>query len=203
MKKFLLLLALFGFAFAQNKNDLRAKEAPNALLKACEQGYIEACLDAGVYYAAGMSIKQNVQKALEYYSKACDKSDKIACFNMAGLYLNINNNENIKRDLSKAKEFYNKACELGDVGRCYFLWLLERENGEIKNALEFQAKACDGIEAHAYWVLGENINSTCSLDDESECNKMLGFCEKVCVLGSQLGCKYAMSIESGMPWLRY
>lgn len=88
---------------------------PDACLKACDLNVASSCTVLGIQYAEGNGVKQDYQKANEFYQKACDLDEGRACFNLGNQYYNGNG---IKQDYQKANELYQKGCNLDDGQAC-------------------------------------------------------------------------------------
>ena len=126
---------------------------------------------------------------------ACDEMKKI--YEIRGQEKN-----DLKADLSQDELI--KLCDSGNLAACENLGILySTDLKDIKKANEFLQKACDGFYGHSCWILGSNIEENSCKVDKSNCNKVLGLYKKACALGSQLGCRYSMSVQSGMPWMRF
>ena len=62
-----------------------AKRANNAFAQACNLNYGEACFLLALDHEVGIESPQNITKAKEFYSKACDLGLKDACTGYANL----------------------------------------------------------------------------------------------------------------------
>ena len=79
----------------------------------------------GGLYKEGKGVKQDYQKASEYYKKACDLDDGESCGMVGYLY---KEGEGVKQDYQKASEYFKKACDLGDELSCPLFDLLKFKN---------------------------------------------------------------------------
>jgi TPR repeat protein len=81
-------------------------------LKLSRQGNATAQYNLGVMYYYGAGVKQDYQKAFEWYSKAAEQGDIYApyAYALAGMYYD---GKGVKQDLSKAFEWYEKAAKHG------------------------------------------------------------------------------------------
>lgn len=74
--------------------------------KAAEENCPQAILDMGVNYQLGIGTPINIDKAIEWYTKAYKIGDKHAPYNIAELY---NSGEFLPRDVVKARYWYSEA----------------------------------------------------------------------------------------------
>ncbi|MDR2081556.1 MAG: sel1 repeat family protein [Campylobacteraceae bacterium] len=104
--------------------------------KNCDEGYMPHCIKAAHLYRYSeyshnisfghfdtnvmMSpdpliseyVPKNINKAVSYLLKACDKNSKSACYKLGDIY------ENEVKDAKKATIYYEKVCEAGDEQGC-------------------------------------------------------------------------------------
>ena len=80
-------------------------------LKKAQQGDPEAQFNLGRCYANGRGVKQDWQKAVEWYAKAAEQGDAVAQCNLGICYAN---GQGVKQDRQKAIEWYTKAAQQGD-----------------------------------------------------------------------------------------
>ena len=65
----------------------------------------------GVCYNYGFGVTQDMQKAVEWYTKAAEQGHAAAQYNLGNCYYD---GEGVEKDLQKAIEWYTKAAEQGD-----------------------------------------------------------------------------------------
>ena len=105
MRKIVFLMALLSsLAFANSE-----------LERQCNNGDTGSCVDLGILYFNGDSVKQDYKKASELYNKACEMGNASGCHNLGLLYFN---GDGVKQDYNKAMEFFGKACDLGHQKGC-------------------------------------------------------------------------------------
>jgi len=96
-----------GSAYTNGKGVVKNLDlAETYLNKALSFGY-NAYNNLGFLY----EVKGNEPKAIEYYTKGCEKQDPIACSNLAGIH-----NEN--KDYYKSYNYFIKACNLAHAPAC-------------------------------------------------------------------------------------
>lgn len=76
MRKIVFLMALLSsLAFANSE-----------LERQCNNGDTGSCVDLGILYFNGDSVKQDYKKANELFSKACEMGNALGCRNLGDLY---------------------------------------------------------------------------------------------------------------------
>ncbi|WP_134044619.1 tetratricopeptide repeat protein [Helicobacter pullorum] len=134
MRKIVFLMALLSsLAFANSE-----------LERQCNNGDTGSCVDLGILYFNGDSVKQDYKKANELFSKACEMNNAEGCAYLGILYYY---GDGVKQDYKKAMELYNKACEMNNAWGCAYLGYLY-DNGygvrqNYKKARELYNKACE------------------------------------------------------------
>ncbi|WP_240331045.1 tetratricopeptide repeat protein [Helicobacter suis] len=66
-------------------------------------------------YGNGQGVKQDYQKAIEYYQKAASMGSAHAYYNLGAMYFN---GEGVWKNLQRAEGYLKKACELGLKKAC-------------------------------------------------------------------------------------
>ena len=141
MKKMIFISILAACAFAGNFEDgLKAygssnfKEALAKFEAGCAENDAKSCVKTGAIYQLGKTATPDLDKALEYYNKACQSSEKEGCSAAGGIYL--------KSEPQKAKELFNKACELNDGYSCAMLGSMLIDDHKFKEAYTVLEKGC-------------------------------------------------------------
>jgi TPR repeat protein len=153
----------------------------------CEKGAGASCYKLGGMYQAGTSgVEKNGTRAVEFYLKACDRGNALAC-NDAGAAINGTASA---ADIPRVAELYRKGCTLGDLYACGNLGsLYEQGRGVTKNlaqAVELLNRACTGgaffscVTIGRIYQLGEN-----GPKDET---RALNLYRQGCDGGNALGC---------------
>eukprot|EP00112_Aurelia_sp_Birch-Aquarium-sp1_P012699 Seg2673.4 transcript_id=Seg2673.4/GoldUCD/mRNA.D3Y31 product="Cytochrome c oxidase assembly factor 7" protein_id=Seg2673.4/GoldUCD/D3Y31 len=104
------------YSNAKERNFIEALKYYN---KGCEGDSIGACNNAGMIYQSGhkkSNIEIDMDKAVECFTKACDKGHRAGCFNLSSIYLTGKNG--VSKDPTKAFELTLKTCELGHPWAC-------------------------------------------------------------------------------------
>lgn len=130
MRKIVFLMALLSnLAFANYE-----------LERQCNNGDAESCFDLGNLY----DVKQDYNKAMEFYSKSCEMGEALGCYNLGSLYYN---GKGVKQDYKKAREFWSKACEMNNALGCGSLGMLYYKGKGVKQdykkAMKFVIKTCE------------------------------------------------------------
>ena len=106
------------------------------------------CNNLGVLYRQGFGVKQDIQKAIDLFNKACSSNYMMACTNLGDMY---RAGTGVSYDFEKAVKLYEKACNnsemtgcnaLTDIGNMYYTG--KGVQRDIGKAVEFYEKACDG-----------------------------------------------------------
>ena len=87
----------------------------------CEANFSKACLDLAHKYYSGLGVKQDLNKAINFYEKSFELGNVAAYIQLGNIY----NNENFI-DKNKAKYFYEKAC-LKDKKFCFMIDNFEKK----------------------------------------------------------------------------
>lgn len=75
-----------------------------------------ACEKLGEIYESGDDVRQDFEKALKFFEKACDEDNAKACFRLAKMHESGHGAWIMPK--VKAKHFYGKACDLGNSDGC-------------------------------------------------------------------------------------
>jgi hypothetical protein len=107
-----------AYQFGWEDLEINYKEAAVYQEKACSGGSAEGCTDHGLLHALGQGVKQDFNKALELWRKACEGN---AAVNARGCYLlaaSYDLGEGVAKDPARARMLYGKACRLGHKKAC-------------------------------------------------------------------------------------
>lgn len=137
-------------------------------------------------YRFGVGVRQDMQKALQLYAKACESNDSASCYNLA---LMAQNAQGMKQDLTQAKVYAGKACDLQMNAGCRLLESLKKAKAVEKldeRVLELQEQceknipsACNDLSFSYYHGLnGVAKNDAIAVE----------FMQKACKLGGIGGC---------------
>lgn len=225
IKKLLLLCTvtfLLNAAFASEGdicekyfNGKNYKNAFGSCEKACQEKDGEGCTNLGLMYHAGLGVRQNTQKAKNYYEKACNLKNGSGCSNLGYMYYM---GQISSRDFKKAKIYYEKACNelnnhLGclNLGNLYYMGHGVKQS--YKQAKKFIKKGCDLKLPEACAALkqidnevdciSENDVRACYQSGEYFYNKLefgnaKKFFRKACELGDENGCfAYGLIVQAG------
>jgi len=162
--------------------------------QACEAGNRVACHNVGLMYDYGDgNVLENDNKAIEFYTKACDKNYYESCSRAAFLY---EEGKDVKVDMKQAFKLYAKACG-GDHGlACHnvAVYYSKSDNKALKNiAINFYDKACDNGYADSCIYMGRFYRDSKSLTHDYI--KAKERFNRACELNSALGCKEVRILE--------
>lgn len=127
--------AVTGLAQAEAKKDI------NALIKQCNKGINESCVEVAKSYEYGQGVKKSLNQAKKFYEKACNSKDGESCLKLGMLY----DKGKLKDSSRTAKlKYFAKACEYNNLDGCIFAGhgsLLDNE--DYSKAKEFFLKSCE------------------------------------------------------------
>ncbi|MGX3044388.1 tetratricopeptide repeat protein [Helicobacter sp. T3_23-1056] len=75
----------------------------------------DACALLGTMYVNGEGVRQDYNRAFEYYKKSCELKSPAGCNNLGVAYYF---GQGVREDFSLAKQYYGKACDLGSQKAC-------------------------------------------------------------------------------------
>ena len=148
-----LALALCASASAQN-SDEAMQELINGnhkkALQMFDANVMAACNNLGVMFYRGEGVRQDYQRSLELYDKACKGGNADACNNLGVMFENGYGVE--KRDFVQAGLYYTDACMGKSAKGCYNLAVLAYDGNGVKKdramAKEYYGLSCDfGLQA--------------------------------------------------------
>ena len=196
---------LAGVALVENPNpDSGQRRALDYFEAACSHEFPDkdGCFNAGV------ALSDSPQRAIPYFSRACDLGQPDGCHNLAN---EIKNGELGTPNMRKVAELRARACELGRASACHDL-ALELSKGETHmkegpertaKALELLEKACLADIARACLLAGvlfkDLSDQLKSIGSENTAVQGLAqnFLRRGCRLGEQEACKELKRNELG------
>lgn len=145
---------LVSLHFAGKYSAMTDADAVKKATYACEQNAY-SCNMLGWMHQEGKSVEKNLEKAEEYYTRACRAASGLSCLNLAkllkvrtGQTLLANSDADTKAQHQKIREYGSMACTYNYLDGC--VWsgyeMFHGLHGSVdKNqALAFYKKACDG-----------------------------------------------------------
>lgn len=103
-----------------------------------------SCNILGSLYEFGKGVRQDFNKAMQYYKKSCDLGNGEGCYIMAMLYYG---GSGVQKDLKRAIKLWTKSCELENASGCGMLGALyvygEGVKQNLSKAKELYGKSCD------------------------------------------------------------
>ena len=101
-----------AYAEVDKGNHQKAREMFN---KACKNKNAKGCINLGLMYKNGASVKKDYLKTISLWEKACEMNDADGCIRAAFMH---SESKKIKTEKVKAQELFKKACNLGDSLGC-------------------------------------------------------------------------------------
>ena len=135
------------------------------------------CNNLGLAYKSGEGVKQNKEKALKLFLRACDSNTTSGCYNAGVLFEQ-------KKEIKKAIALHTKACQGGRMQSCYRLGVVLENSGKPQEAQRVYEKSCKGdivdgcLKAAYYYTKKEHLDKV----------KIIALEKKACELDSPYGC---------------
>ncbi|MPW62222.1 sel1 repeat family protein [Moraxella catarrhalis] len=85
------------------------------LTRQAQSGDAAAQSNLGVMYDKGHGVRQDYQKAIEWYTKSANQGYAEAQFNLGAMYYN---GHGVRQNKSTAKRYFGQACDNGDQSGC-------------------------------------------------------------------------------------
>jgi TPR repeat protein len=168
----------------------------------CEKGDFSECRSLGEDYEFGRrGITQNIDKAFELYTKACNGGFSDGCSDLAWMY---SRGKGVELNHGKEMEFLIKACNLLNGSACNGVGDIYRAKyGSIHGlpmdkfrALPYFVKACDLKEAFACLNAGEMYDN--GEGTRMDKNVALEYFGRACDLKLEDGCREYARIKKTM-----
>ncbi|TQR32410.1 sel1 repeat family protein [Campylobacter sp. MIT 99-7217] len=171
-----------GLKAYENKNYNKALSIFNELCK--KNSSAKACYSIAFMFENGEGVDQDNEQAKSYYKLACQNKLSSACFNLALLMIEDEDDENetnltlyracslshslacerlgiiyeAKKDGDLAVEFYTRACQLKNAPACFRLGDLYKKGSLVKQntrtAIRTYENACELKFGEACYVVG-------------------------------------------------
>lgn len=87
--------------------------------------------ELGDMYYAGKGVRQDYQKAMEYYQKACDEGYPYAFYSLGFMYWK---GQGTLPDKEKAQEYLSQAAAMGNESAFQLLNRMDHESEEEKTS---------------------------------------------------------------------
>lgn len=146
MKKFVFLMCLCGGILIASPGDVTAFQDMNLdeVKALAAKGDPEAQTRLGVAYSKGINVKEDKNKAAEWYTKAAEQGYATGQWNLAFLYVR---GEGVPQDDKKARELFQRAADQGFAPAEYDLGMMHLYGMGGKrsrtDALKWVRKAAD------------------------------------------------------------
>jgi len=90
--------------------------ANSKLKKECDNGQMQSCIELGILYHTGESVKKDMKKAQVLFSKACKNRVARGCYYLGFIYLR--GGKGIEQSNRKAILAFAKGCDIGSERSC-------------------------------------------------------------------------------------
>jgi TPR repeat protein len=156
-----------GMIFSQEPDIKFQDIALEYYMRGCELENMFSCTVLGKYFYENAKTKDDLEKALSYFERACHYGDSKSCYEAGDMYRikalvpNENNtltDEHFKETIVYSEAYLEKSCENGCAQGCNFLAKLYDTGsfGEEKqlNSYILHEKACDLNSYDSCFILG-------------------------------------------------
>ena len=158
---------------------LSANNVETRFEKDCEKGDVLYCS-----LIASKAQKDNPERAIKYYRKACDLGKSCS---MLGVMLIE------KKKFKEAVIVLKKGCKDNDAMSCNLSGVLALEDHDLLSAANYLEKACDLDHGKSCAMVGEQYFKGTGV--ERDRGKGVAFVKKACELKFEAGCKIYDSVK--------
>ncbi|WP_146157493.1 tetratricopeptide repeat protein [Enhygromyxa salina] len=141
-----------------------------AFERACRDGFVGACVNAGKRYADGRGVTQDVPRAVELLELGCPKG-RGACEELGRRY---EHGDGVPKDLERAYATYNAACQHNQKTEC---WHAARVAGVLGHDTDRRARLEQGCEKNSKQACDE---LTVALEKEGKTDAAKAIYQDVC-----------------------
>jgi uncharacterized protein len=133
---------VYRYGYADIKSDY--PRAVKLYEMACKGGLSTGCYRLGQMWRDGKGVSKDMRKAISFYKKACDMSDKYACESIGLIY--EYGSGGVAKNFFLANTYFVKSCNAGNSYSCYRLGSTYRLGKKVakstKEAIKYYKKAC-------------------------------------------------------------
>lgn len=178
--------------------DTGISSKPNARSpeSACNGGNAKDCFTLGRMYAKGDGIRQDKQKAAQFFDQACGLGDNGGCFYLGRMY---EQGDGIRQDKLKAAKLFDKVCSSESAPGCYALgWMYKKGDGirqDKQKAAQLYDKACGLRFGNGCGTLGLMYETGDGIRQDKQ--KAVQLYDKACDFGDSTSCEDAKKLRSG------
>ena len=105
----------YRIVLLHGKGPLPDKTSLELFERACRQGWMAGCENAGALYLRGEGTPRDAARAADEFDKACNGGMPTACSNLGLMY---RNGDGVARADERAVAYMQKACDLGMASAC-------------------------------------------------------------------------------------
>ena len=105
----------YRIVLLHGKGPLPDKTSLELFERACRQGWMAGCENAGILYLRGEGTPRDALRAAYEFDKACNAGLPTACSNVGFMY---RNGDGVARDDERAVAYLQKGCDLGMANAC-------------------------------------------------------------------------------------
>jgi TPR repeat protein len=165
-----------GPAYQCSGNDVNECKAQ------CDKGSPQSCAIAGYIFEKGEGVKDDLDLALKYYTKACDGRENEGC---AGIGYVLS-----KRKDPSSTDIFRKSCERGSARGCSGIGQQLRIKGDLVPAAKTFGRACGLGYKRACFYAGAMLSKLRQNPEEG-----FEFYQMACYGGDERGCLAAGAME--------
>lgn len=178
-----LLLGVVGIAIAGSVFAAQPHTELEKLTRQCNAKNADACREVARIYSWGEKVKEDRDKAIVFFQKACNLGHAEGCYRLGRFADTKRSNSKTSREGEiygkQALNAYKKSCELGDANGCAYLGTkylngsfveLDRNKG-----LALLEKACNDGSAQACWELAYRYDGSNEYENYVEKNDKKAF----------------------------
>jgi TPR repeat protein len=90
--------------------------ASQKLKEACDKGKTQSCIELGILYHTGDSVKKDIKKSKKLFQKACQNRVARGCYYLGFVFLR--SDHDVEQSTTKAVLAFAKGCDLGSERSC-------------------------------------------------------------------------------------
>jgi len=84
--------------------------------QSCNDGKMQSCIELGMLYYTGESVKKDIKKSQKLFKKACKNRVSRGCYYLG--YIFLRGGEDIEKSNRKAMLAFGRGCNIGSERSC-------------------------------------------------------------------------------------